>query len=114
MAQYDITIDKGATFQLAVTWKSQAGAVMDLTGFTARMAIRHRITDATTVVDLTTANARIAITPATGRVDLTIDAATTAAVAVTSGVYDLEMVAPAGVVTRLLEGKVTFTPEVTR
>jgi hypothetical protein len=47
-------------------------------------------------------------------VTITITAVVTAAYTFSSGVYDLEMVSGAGVVTQLLSGNVTVLDEVTR
>jgi len=42
-----------------------------------------------------------------------VTAAVTEAIPNDVGVYDLEMVSPSGVVTRLMQGKVKFSEEVT-
>jgi microcompartment protein CcmL/EutN len=49
-----------------------------------------------------------------GTVRLKVDAATTAALTAGDYVYDLEITAPNGDVTRLVEGKFKVKPEVTR
>jgi hypothetical protein len=68
------------------------------------------------VLELTTENGGITIDDAAGKVSLEISAAQTSALTMTSGVYDLEIVSDDAtpVVTRLLAGKVTVSPEVTR
>ena len=53
--------------------------------------------------------------PATGgKINLTANPTATAAVEEGIYVYDLEIESSAGNVTRILEGQVTVTPEVTR
>lgn len=113
-AEYDINVLQGATFQWRVTWKDSLGVAIDLTGYTARMQIRERRTSTDTLVNLTTENGGIALGGAAGHIDITIAAAATAAITALRGVYDLEIVSPAGVVYRLAMGGVTFSPEVTR
>jgi hypothetical protein len=67
------------------------------------------------VLTLTTENAGITLGGAAGTITLSATATVTAALtAPFSGVYDLELVSGGGVVTRLLEGVATVSPEVTR
>jgi hypothetical protein len=113
-AQADLVIEQGATFNQSFQWTDSAGVAINLTGYTGRMQIRQSITAATTIADLTTANGGIVITPATGTVQAVISAASTAAMSFSSAVYDLELVAGDGTVTRLVQGSVTLSKEVTR
>jgi hypothetical protein len=112
----DLTIEQGATFrhQLQVKQGDGTGApAADLTGYTARMQIRTEVGSPNILISLTTENGRITITPLTGLIDLQISATDTAALAFEVAAYDLELVS-AGVVTRLVQGKVKLSPEVTR
>lgn len=111
---HNITVEQGATFTLSAVYKDSAGAVVDLTGYTARMQIRKRKSTTTTLSDSTTANGEIAITALSGLVVVTIPAATTADFEGKTAFYDLELEDAAGTVTRLLEGVVTISKEVTR
>ena len=112
--RFDITINQGATFELTVTWKDSTGAAINLTGYSARMQVRETYSSASTVVSLTDASG-ITLGGAAGTIAILISATTTAALtAPFSGVYDLELVSAGGVVTRLLQGAATVTPEVTR
>lgn len=113
-AHLDIPIEQGATFTLDLYATDSAGAVRDLTGYTARASIKRDAREAAALLELTTANSRIVITALTGLVTLTLTAAETAAItAWTRGVYDLELVSPAGWVTRLCEGAVIVAANVT-
>jgi len=87
---------------------------VSLSGYTARMHIRETVGSSTTELELTSPSAGIVIDDAAKTITLTISAVDTAALDMTSGVYDLELVSGSGVVTRLLEGTVTITEEVTR
>jgi hypothetical protein len=77
------------------------------------MQLRTSYSAATASLELTTVNGRISLTNA-GVITLSLTATETAALAAGRYVYDLEMVSSGGQVTRLLEGVVTVSPEVTR
>lgn len=112
--RFDIEINQGATYELTVTWKDSAGTAINLTGYSARMQVRETYSSASTVVSLTNGSG-ITLGGAAGTIAILISATTTAALtAPFSGVYDLELVSAGGVVTRLLQGAATVTPEVTR
>ena len=112
--EYDFTIYQGATLSRTVVWKDAAGALVDLTGYTARMQIRASVRNPEILVSLTTENGGIALGGTAGTVDLLLTAAQTAAIAARAGAYDLELVDSGGAVTRLLYGAVEISPEVTR
>ena len=84
----------------------------DLTGYTARMAIKDKV-GGTVLLSLTTENAGIAIDATAKTITLAITATATAALTWTTGVYDLELVSSTGVVTGLMDGSVSVTKEVT-
>lgn len=109
---YDLTIEQGATFTLAMFYQDDAGAAVDLTGATARMQLRTAVSASTPAIELTTQNGRITIDGARGQITLNIAAADTAGLT-GSGVYDLEIV-QGSTVQRILEGAYKVNPEVTR
>lgn len=111
---YNFTINKGATFSRVVTWKEADGDPIDLTGYTARMQVREYASAADPVIDLTTTNGGIALGGTAGTITLSISSTDTSNVGVDGGVYDLELVSAGGVVTRLLQGFIEFSDEVTR
>ena len=111
---YDLYIEQGATFYQEVVWKDSAGEVIDLTDYTARMQIRKTKQATTPLISLTTENDRITIEAAEGKVILEIAATDTAEFSQFCGVYDLELISSTGFVTRLMEGAVTISREVTR
>lgn len=90
-------------------------APQDLTGYTARMHIRKAVSSPDPpLFSLTTENGRIQLTPAEGRIVLLVSATDTALLSFSTAVYDLELVSGGGVVTRLLQGSVSLSREVTR
>lgn len=113
-ATYNMTIDQGTTVSVQFAYRTAANAVIDLTGYTARMQARPTISSAVTVMDATTANGQLTVTGATGIVTLGLTAAQSAALDFDRAYYDLEIVDSAGVVTRLVQGTVTLSREVTR
>lgn len=109
----DLCIPQGATFSRVIRWKAD-GVNVNLTSFTARMQIRPTAASATTTLALTTENGRIALGGSAGTITLTISATDTAAITAGRYVYDLELVAANGTVTRLLQGVITVSANVTR
>lgn len=121
MTPFKVNIDiyQGATFRKSLAWKSaddngQNAVARDLTGYKARMQVRPSKDSSVVFHTLTTENGDIVITGATGAIDLRIGADATALFKGNRGVYDLELVAPNGDVTRLVEGIAFIHPEVTR
>lgn len=110
--RYALTIEQGATFTLAMFYQDDAGAAVDLTGYTARMQLRKTDHAGHIELELTTENGRIVIDGARGQIMLNIAAADTTSLT-GSGVYDLELVQGAAV-QRVLEGAYQVNPEVTR
>lgn len=111
----NITVIQGATLDLLVTWKAGDPALaVDLTGCTARMQIRDKVTSAEVLVSLTTENGGIELGGTAGTVRRLMTAAATAALDWQTGVYDLEIQFADGTVRRLLSGSVVVSPEVTR
>ena len=115
---YDFTDDNaieiGASLERPVQWLDGAGVVMNLTGYTARMQVRQSIASSVILLNLTTENGGIVIDALTGTIKLTQTALQTAAYTWRRGVYDLELMSPSGFVTRLMQGAVETSPEVTR
>ena len=107
------TIEQGANWSRRVTWLVSDVAV-NLTGYTARMDVRLRHSSADKVLALSSPSAGITLGGIAGTIDIALTAAQTAAIGEGLYVYDLELVSSTGVVTRLLEGTVTVTPNTTR
>ncbi len=136
-AKLKLTIYQGATFRKRLRWSAypypveRIGGVLinkntglpadpadlqpvDLTGCTARMQVRAEVESPTALLTLTTENGGITLGGATGVVDLLSAESETAAMTWDGGLWDLEVVHPGGDVTRLAEGSISVSPEVTR
>jgi hypothetical protein len=109
---YSLTIEQGATLRLIVTYKDPTGAPIDLTGYSARCQIRRSV-GGSILLNLTTQNGGIILGGSAGTITLLASASTTTPLT-GSGVYDLELVSSGGEVTRVLEGTVVISPNVTR
>jgi hypothetical protein len=90
----------------------QYNTPVDLAGFTARMTVRDRV-GGTELLSLTTENSRIALDNTAKTITLTLAATDTDDLTFVRGVYDLELVSAAGVVTPLAEGTVRVSKEIT-
>lgn len=111
--QHNFLLPQGATFSEVITWQDENGAAIDLTGFAARMKAKRRQSPTTTVINLTTENGGITLGGSAGTITLGMGATDSAALIAGSYDYDLEIVSSGGLVTRLLQGVVNVTPEVT-
>jgi hypothetical protein len=105
----NLVIDQGTTYSLTITVSDATGEAVNLTGYTLRSQLRKSY-GATSYTAFTAASA----SPTTG--ELTISLTDTQTSALKSGryVYDVEIVDTNNAVTRVLEGIITVTPEVTR
>jgi hypothetical protein len=113
----DLQQDQGATFKKRFIWKTDTATPtpVNVTGYTGRMQIRPSIDSATVIKELTTTNGGVTVGGADGYVDLYMSDEETALIAAPATYrYDLELESPTGEVTRLVEGKLKFRPEVTR
>ena len=110
----DIYIEQGATFRLNLVWKDSLGVPVNLTGYSARMQVRRAYNNPNTLLSLSTATGTISLGGSAGTISIDGQALLTEDMSSRVGVYDLELQSADGTVTRLLEGKVTISPEVTR
>jgi len=115
--KYDITIEQGATYELKISYKDDAGSVIDLSsGYVARMKIRDSvggsIIASTESADSPKNTITIALAASGYNIVPTISAANTAALDFDNAVYDLELVA-GSVVDRIMQGRVALDKEIT-
>jgi hypothetical protein len=114
-AKMNLTFEQGATFRKTITWKTGTPATpVDLTGCTARMHARDKVTDAAPLLELTTENGRISLGGVLGTISFLVSAVDTSAITWAKAVYDLEVIAVDGTVTRLVHGSIEVSKEVTR
>ena len=112
MTSFNLTIKKGSTFKQNIAYTDANGAIINLTGYTARMQIRASY-KSDIIHELTTENGGITITGVLGELDLLISATDTDTFDPITAIYDLEIIS--GVeVDRIMQGKVNITENVTR
>lgn len=112
-----LTIYQGATFRQSFTWKTgDPPEPVDLTGCSARAQIRENYSSTAPLVSLTTENGGIVLGGVEGSIALYLSATATAALPGLDKMayWDLEIVWVNGDVTRLFQGRVTISKEVTR
>lgn len=120
--KYNFIVEQGAQHDVTFRYKLASGSFLDLTNYRVRMSVKDHITDTTFVYQATSNSSGGGDTGGTvafaqhfslssqtgdtlGQFTLSIPTATTTAFAFNQGVYDLELVANDGTVTRILEGK---------
>lgn len=114
MAKYDFCINQGADILLPILLKDSSDSVIKLNGFKVRMQIRQYKHSETAIDTLTTENGRIVLDPEEGKFTLKFPNEVTAHYPAVKAVYDIEIVSAEGKVTRILEGTVFISREVTR
>ena len=122
--KYSFVIEQGATTNFQINWNDESGSAVDLTGYQARMQIRSQVEASDIILSLSSSlksdNTGINlsgsnfITPlSSGSIGVYISAVSSSALNFGEAFYDLELV-KGNEVTRLLEGKVKLSKNVTR
>jgi hypothetical protein len=112
---YNTVIEKGATFELTVTYKDATGAAVDLTTWTVRMQVRETPSSSTIILTSEGGSPTIVLTKnSSGVISATVSAANTAALTPATAFYDIEAQNASGVVRRVLQGRIIISPDVTR
>ena len=106
---YNFTIEQGTTFSRVLTLQEN-GSAMNLTGYSVASQMRSTH-DSSTVVATFSGSVTNA---SSGQLTLSLTNSQTSAIDEAIYVYDVEITSGAGAVTRILEGNITVTPEVTR
>lgn len=110
MSYAELTVDQGSTFESTIDLVTDDGAAINVAGYVFSGQIRKSYYSANA-----TANITIIITDAAnGNVTMSMNAATTANIKAGRYLYDVKMVDASNTVTRLVEGVITITPQVTR
>ena len=110
-AKYNLVIDQNTTFNFQFVIQND-GVPWNLTGYTGTMTVRPFVGASTTTIVASTANGRMVLDAALGRVTITISSALTGAISAARYSYDL-VLDSGTVITRILEGKFIVTGAVT-
>jgi len=121
--KYSFIIEQGATTNFQINWTDESGSAVDLTGYHARMQLRtdynstplislsSSLKSDNTGINLSGSNF---ITPlASGSIGVYISAVSSSALDFGEALYDLELV-KGNEVTRLLEGKIKLSKNITK
>ena len=117
---YNFTIEQGTTVVKQFTYKDAGGLVVELKDHDVRMQLRESITSTTTIDSFTTSSGmkilKTSGSEASGTIELRIEAASSSLYTFSTAVYDIEIedTASPSTVTRLLQGMIKLSPEVTR
>lgn len=104
----NLIIDQGATYQVSLDITDEEDQVIDLTGYTGAAQIRKHYTSSNSV------SFSVTVVPVDGVVQLSLSANQTSTIAAGRYVYDVELTNQSGVISRVVEGIVTVTPQATR
>jgi hypothetical protein len=110
MPYAELIIDQGATFESTLDLVADDGNPINVAGYVFSGEIRksYYSSNATANLVISISNA------ANGNVMITLDAANTANIAPGRYLYDVKMIDTQNTVTRVVEGIITVTPQVTR
>ena len=103
----NLVVDQGADFTTTITLTNDDGSTFDLTDYSAASQIRKHYTSSNAT------NMSVTLNGNSGIVTLTMNNSVTAALTSGRYVYDLELTDSSNVVSRIVEGTVTVTPQVT-
>ena len=106
----NLVIDQGSTFALTITVSDALANPLDLTQYSARAQLRKTYGSAT----YTAFSVLIGTPRFEGEITISLTAEQTSALKAGRYVYDIEIYDNEDNVTRVLEGIITVTPEVTR
>jgi hypothetical protein len=121
--KYSFIIEQGATTNFQINWTDESGSAINLTGYQSRMQIKNSYDSAPllslssslksdgTGINLSGSNGTTPLS--SGSIAVYISAVSSSILDFSEALYDLEMV-NGNEVTRLLEGKVKLSKNVTK
>jgi hypothetical protein len=106
---YDMDIHQGTTFTRTLTIEEPAGTPVDITTYTFKAEIKKNKTDSTALDEFTITLSD----PTNGILTMSLTDTETSALPAIIGFYDLIMTDGSSAKSRILEGRVTITQQVT-
>jgi hypothetical protein len=106
----NLVIDQGTSYSITITVSDANGNALNLNGYTVSGQMRKSY-GAISFVPFTT---EINLPSSNGEITISLEPEQTSALRAGRYVYDIEIVDGDNKITRVLEGIVTITPEVTR
>ena len=114
MAEYNFKVNQGADLTVPFLLIDDSGKGIDLTGYTAAMQVRIRVYSTEAVDTLTSENGRLVIDASEGRITAKFPHEITETYPAQTLVYDIEITSAENEKTRILQGKIIVSAEVTR
>ena len=124
--KYNFVIEQGTTVRIDLAYKDASGSAIDLNGYSGRMQIRPDFADNTKTsyiylssslnadgTGLNFSGSSGLIPPVSGTIGIFISAPSSSALNFDTAYYDLE-IQTGSIVTRLLQGTIKLSREVTR
>lgn len=119
--KYNISCEQGASFDRVITYRGADNSPINILSYSARMHVREYAAGPL-IVGLSSDNGTLKLDGpvelsqdgANGNIHMSLSAAVTAALPSGNYKYDLEIESLTATVTRLIEGKFTVVPEITR
>lgn len=110
MPYAELTIDQGTTFESTIDLVGDDGAAINVAGYIFSGQVRKSYYSTKAAANIT-----ISVTnTANGNLTISIPANTTANIKAGRYLYDIKMRDTSNVVTRIVEGIITVTPQVTK
>ena len=110
MPYAELVVDQGATYQTELDLVNDDGTAINVANYTFSGQIRKSYYSSSSTANLTIS----IVDAANGNVNIVLTAATTANIKAGRYVYDVKMVDTSNTTTRVLEGIITITPQVTK
>ena len=114
MSEFDFRVNQGADLTVPFLLLDDSGGGIDLTGYTAAMQVRSRVYSTEAVDTLTSDNGRLIIDEIEGRITAKFPHEITETYPAQALVYDIEITSAENERTRILQGKIIVSAEVTR
>ena len=112
--EMDLTVEQGTDYAQSFRRQDSLGEIVNLTGYTARMQVRRSVSEPTFLLELTTENGGLVIDGLAGQITIVIRDDQTTGASWRRGRFDIELISPAGRVSRFLFGRLELLREVTR
>lgn len=113
-ARYDFKLNQGTDLTVPFFLTDESGKALNLSGFSAQMQLRSNSYTGNLVDTLTSENKGIILDGDVGSLTVVFVHEKTEAYPATALVYDIELISPSNLITRVVEGRIAVSPEVTR
>ena len=110
----NIIVNQGEHLAADLLYTDKDGTAINLTGYTATLKVRETLESDTVLLTMTTANSKITIDGAAGKITLIISATDSAALPLGRLVYDLLLIDGSGHQDRFVKGVVIVRKMVSR